>query len=180
MSKEADYYCDPLHNVAPMDTDKAITKAVCEFLTDKLTALDVAHANLNDETLIIVKGASLQQFQRDMRKNMEHRVSASCVIKNDPNVQQQAEREEGFRDLVLVGNEMENVSGKEELALMQSFLQDLGKKYPVVTWKGIDVIVGYNGSVRLDVTDPNFFDRLDAVMDHLLSHDDLKAFPQQL
>lgn len=161
-----------------MDTKEKVMRVVSDHVADTLRSKDVAFSKLNDDMLIIVKGQSLNKFEEQMRKCMEHRVSASVAFKETPDAQQLAEREEGFRDIVLADrDDFENISGAEELVVMKDFVQDLGKKYPVVTVNGTDVTIGYSGSVQLDVTDPGFFDQLDAVMEHLLSHDDLKAFP---
>jgi hypothetical protein len=159
-----------------MDTKEKVMCVVANRVADILRSRDIAFAKLNDDMLIIVKGQSLKKFEKQMRKCMEHRVSASVAFRNS-DAQQLVEREEGFRDIVLADKEnIENISGAEELVVMKDFVQDLGKKYPVVNVNGTDVIIGYNGSVKLDTADPGFFDQLDVVMEHLLVHDDLKAF----
>jgi|6_EtaG_2_1085325.scaffolds.fasta_scaffold52124_2 hypothetical protein len=59
---------------------------------------------------------------------------------------------------------------------MESFIKGLGRKYPAISFKDTIITIGYGGSVCFDFSDPRFFDQLDAVMTHLLIHDDLSAF----
>lgn len=160
----------------PVPTKNCMMKEIiATHIVENLRAADVAYTNLCNDILIIVKGQSLRIFEKELQDCLERRVNASTFIKDDPVAQKLAEKDDGFRSLICHG--YGDVSKKDELELMQSFVRELGTKYPMICMgDSTEVVISYGRRIKLDIADPGFFDQLDAIVDHLLNHDDLVAF----
>ena len=58
------------------------------------------------------------------------------------------------------------------------FMMEWGRKFPFVQTIENEgtVIVSYKGQITLDFRHPRFFDHLEAVLEHVVAHDDLSEF----
>lgn len=154
-----------------------IKEAVAAYIVDKLTTMDVAHTNLMGDIVIVVKGVSLDSFKKQLQVNHNCRVNSSIAAKQDIEAYKSAEQEEIFRDLVQVESGAE--TGTQEMEAMKDFIQDLGRKYPVIRYEHDHLSISYHGNRELEVADPKFFDLLDKLIEHIIQNDGISGFSAQ-
>lgn len=77
-----------------------------------------------------------------------------------------------------------NPTGEVTVKMMDDFFRKMGTEFPMCAIGVIDgecelatgFVVHYNGSVILDYAEPDFFDKLDKVIEHITHHDGLLGF----
>jgi len=81
-------------------------------------------------------------------------------------------------ELQNVLNTLSNILGTEQPLLnfqdlLRSLLNSLGTKYPLLSYENDSLCVQYGGVIVLDCAHPQFFTRLDNVLNHIMNRDSL-------
>lgn len=80
--------------------------------------------------------------------------------------------------------ELLNPDGEPTMNLMMNMLNKMGTEFPMCSIGPVDdnyqsttgFVVHYNGTIALDFSEPDFFEKLDQVLDHIVSHDGFSGF----
>ncbi len=84
----------------------------------------------------------------------------------------------------MVSNKLFNPNDEITVGMMTDLFKRVGTEFPLCSIGVIDgesrlqtgFVVHYNGSIVLDYAEPDFFDKLDLVLDYIKTHDEISGF----